>query len=228
MTGSVTDTLVNLDRQIRERFDPLGFVEGEQNAYQTGHVPHIAPFAYLCWRYAGLDENGLREAEHEAGRYIPEPYREMLRHMNGARLLGVSLSGGTFGSIDRSGVGIGQPISISYQNVVERPSYIPNGHLGIGGINGAWSSQGHLYLTSTGEVEMYNAQFDIVGARWPSLAEFLSEEFLRRISLYNDEGHELDKSKRLPGDTGDWERLAQEAKKNKNAGLFKRFLRRLQ
>jgi hypothetical protein len=228
MTKSVSEALVQLDEQLRERYDPLGSVEGENGAYQTGHVPHVAPYAYLCSRYAGLDDSGVRQAENEAERYIPEPYKELLRHMNGARILGVSLHGGIGGSVDRSGVGIGQPISIWYQNAVERPDYIPGGHLGIGAINGEWSSQGHLYLTSTGEVELYNAKFDMVGARWPSLSDFLEVEIPRRFSIYDDEGREIEKSKRLPGDTEDWERLAQEAKgEGASDGLLKRMLRKL-
>lgn len=227
MTLSVTETLVRLDQELRHRFDPLGFVEGENGAFQTGHVPHVARLAYLCTRYAGLDEDGVRDAENEAERYIPEPYKELLRHMNGARLLGVSLHGGIGGSVDRSGVGIGQPISVWYQNAVERPNYIPDGHLGIGAINGEWSSQGHLYLASTGEVELYNARFDMIGARWSSLSDFLEVEIPRRFSLFDDEGREVEKSKRLPGDTDGWERLAQEAKnEGPGEGLLDRVLRK--
>ncbi|MGB3147038.1 MAG: hypothetical protein WBA91_04690 [Paracoccaceae bacterium] len=227
MTKSVTETLVQLDRQLRQRYDPLGSVDGENGAYQTGHVPLVAPRAYLCTRYAGLDDHGVRDAENEAERYMPEPYKELLRHMNGARLLGVSLHGGIGRSVNRSGAGIGQPISICYQNAVERPDYIPDGHLGIGAMNGEWSSQGHLYLASTGEVELYYAKFNMIGAHWPSLADFLGDEIPRRFSLYDDEGREVEKSKRLPGDTDDWERLAHETKRDEASnGLLKRVLRK--
>ncbi|WP_294224622.1 hypothetical protein [uncultured Shimia sp.] len=228
MTKSVSETLKRLDEQLRERYDPLGSVEGENGAYETGHVPHVARYAYLCTRYAGLDDIGIRDAENEAERYIPETYKDLLRHMNGARVLGVSLLGGIGGSVDRSGVGIGQPISIRYQNAVERPDYIPEGHLGFGAINGEWSSQGHLYLASTGEVELYNARLDMIGARWTSLLDFLEDEIPRRFSNYDEEGREIEKSKRLPGDTENWERLAQEAKEEgASDGLLKRTLRRL-
>lgn len=209
MTKSVSETIVLLDQIIREKFDPMGFIDGPNGAYQTGHVPHVAPKAYLCTRYAGLDEAGLLDAERECGRYISEPYRELLGQMNGARLLGVTLHGGIGGLVDRSGVGIGKPISIRYQNAVERPDYIPNGHLGIGGMNGPRFSQGDLYLTSTGDVELYNATFNIIGARWPSLADFLRDEISRRFSLYDNEGRKRENAKLLPGDTDDWERLAQ-------------------
>lgn len=228
MTKSVSEVLKRLDEQLRERYDSLGAVEGENGAYQTGHVPHVARYAYLFWRYAGLDDNGIRDAENEAERSIPEPYKDLLRHTNGARVLGVSLHGGIGGSVDRSGVGIGQPVSIRYQNVFERPDYIPEGHLGFGAINGEWSSQGHLYLASTGELELNNAKFDIIGPRWPSLLDFLEDEIPRRFSNYDEEGREIEKSKRLPGGTENWERLAQEAKGERASdGLLKRTLRKL-
>lgn len=211
MSRSVSEALVQLDLELRRRYDKLGFVQGENGSYLTGHVPHVAPLAYLCVRYPSLDDDAIGKVEEEAGRHIAEPYRQLLGHMNGARLLGVSLHGGVFGSVDRSGVGIGQPISIRYQNAVERPDYIPHGHLGIGAINGERRSQGHLYLTATGEVEMYLAHFDVIGARWTSLAAFLAEEFSRRFSLFDDAGKEIQKASRLPGDTRDWERLAEPA-----------------
>ncbi|MDZ4393309.1 SMI1/KNR4 family protein [Cypionkella sp.] len=215
MTKSVAETIVHLEQIIRQKYDPMGFIDAQHGAYKTGHVPHVAPLAYLCIRYAGLDDVEIDKAESECDRYIPEPYRELLRHMNGARMLGVSLLGGIGGSVDRSAIGIGQPISLRYQNAIGRPDYIPNGHLGIGAINGPWFSQGHLYLTSTGEVELYNARFNMIGARWPSLAVFLEDELSRRFSIYDDEGRILENAKLLPGDTDDWERLAQGAKEEK-------------
>ena len=70
---------------------------------------------------------------------------------------------------------------------------------------------------------MYNARFDIIGARWSSLVDFLAEEIPRRFSLYDGEGRETEKSQRLPGNTDDWERLAQEAKNAEQGdGLIKR------
>lgn len=213
MTKSVAETIAHLEQLIRDKYDHLGFMEAQNGAYKTGHVPHVAPLAYLCIRYAGLDEVGIGNAERECERYISEPYRELLGHMNGARLLGISLHGGIGGSVDRSVIGIGNPVSLRYQNVHGRPDYIPNGHLGIGAINGPWFSQGHLYLTSSGGVEMFNARFNLIGARWPSLAVFLLDEVSRRFSIYDDEGRILENSKLLPGDADDWERLAQEAQK---------------
>jgi len=164
-----------------------------------------------------LDDQGIEAAETESARYIPESYKDFLRQTNGGLILGVSLHGTIGGIVDRSGIGIGQPISIRYQNTIERPDYIPNGHLGIGAINGDWYSQGHLYLTSEGEVELYHSLFPIIGARWNSLQDFLTEETLRRLSFYDEQGSLKDGVKRLPGDTESWEKLAEDAKEKRSA-----------
>ncbi|MCW1919157.1 hypothetical protein NX862_10335 [Rhodobacter sp. KR11] len=212
MPNSISETLRRTDLLLREAYDHLGFVEGPDDAFQTGNLPHVSPLAYLCTRYPGLDDQGLLAAEEEAGGYVPEPYRALLSHMNGARILGISLLGATGGLLHRSVQGIGQPISLRYSNVVERPAYIPAGSLGIGAINGPSYSQGHLYLASTGEVELYNAALDRVGARWASLAIFLAEEIPRRMAFHDDRGHRLAGAKLLPGDTEDWEDLAKAAR----------------
>lgn len=210
MTQSISGVLQKLERQLRERLDPLGYIEAENGAFMTGHEPHKFPHFYLFRRYAGLDKKGLQEAEAECERHIYEPYKELLSFMNGASVLGLVFQGAIGCQVDRSVQGVGQPISLRYGNVWKRPDYIPEGHFRIGSINGDWHSQGHLFLASTGEVELYNAKFDLVGKRWSSLVEFLIDEIPRRLDLYDDNGREIAGGKKLPGDTDNWEQLAKE------------------
>ena len=226
MTDSLSDTIIGLRRQLRERLDHLGYVEEQPGAFATGHVPHIAPYAYLCRWYTGIHRERRDAAESESGGPVHQDYWDLLTHTNGANFLGVSLHGVIGGLVDRSGtIIVGQPISLRYQNGVERADYIPRDHLGIGAINGEWSSQGHLYLASTGEIELYNARFDMVGARWRSLGEFLAEEIPRRFSLYDRSGHQIEGAKLLPGDTDHWEALAQ--KNDFERGSFRGFFKRV-
>ncbi|SMR71562.1 hypothetical protein SAMN04488030_1001 [Aliiroseovarius halocynthiae] len=216
MTNDISALFQKLTIQVREALDPLGYMDGANGAFKTGHVPGIAPLAYLATFYAGLDDNGIQAAEAECDRFIPDLYRALLRHTNGLRLGKLSLHGTTFQSAYTSGPGIGQPISLVYQNVYERPNYIPNGHLGIGAMNGEWHSQGHFYLASTGEVEMYHRDANLLGARWASIEEFLQSEIPRQLSLYDAEGRIKSDVKQLPGDTETWEAIA-EAKKGEQA-----------
>ena len=125
--------------------------------------------------------------------------------------MGISLYGSTGGQNLRDSEGIGQPVSIRYQNAFyTRPEFIPEGHFGFGAMNGPFYSQGHLYLTSVGEVELINRDHDLVAMRWPSLTQFLNQELPRQLSRYDDEGRETGEVTRLPGNTDDWEALGKE------------------
>lgn len=203
--AKVVDGIV---KTIRDRWDKLGYLETDGCAFATGHVPAIAPHAYLCRLYAGLSDAGLDDAEAECERYLPQTYRDFLKSFNGATIMGISLYGATGGQNLRVAEGVGHPISIRYQNAFYlRPEFIPAGHFGLGAMNGPWYSQGHLYLTSAGEVELINRDHNLIAARWPSFTVFLEQEVLRQMSRYDEAGQETGRFPRLPGNTADWEAL---------------------
>ena len=230
MQDDVATVIEDLVLQVRERWDQLGFVEEETGAFATGRVPHIAPHAYLCRFYAGLSEAELEDAEAESERYLPQPYRDFLRSFNGANIMGISLHGATGGQNLRNASSIGQPISIRYQNVFyTRKDFIPEGHFGLGAMNGPCYSQGHLYLTSIGEVELINRDHDLVATRWPSFTDFLRQEITRQLSRFDDEGRETGDVDRLPGVTDEWEALGKSLsdQRKKDDSLPNRLLRKL-
>lgn len=225
----VAKVINDLVKTIRGRWDKLGYLEADGSAFATGHVPTIATHAYLCRFYAGLSEAGLDDAEEECERYLPKPYRDFLKSFNGATIMGIWLHGATGGQNMRTIGGIGQPISIRYQNAsYHRPAFIPEGHFGLGAMNGPWYSQGHLYLTSVGEVELINRDHDLVAARWQSFTEFLKQEIPRQMSRYDDAGHETGSVPRLPGNTDDWELLGKKMsddRKKENTVLHRALVR---
>lgn len=210
----ISETILELTQLVRGRWDNLGVLEAKNGAFATGHTPFIAPHAYLCRFYAGLSDKELDSAEAESERYLPNSYRALLKIHNGAEIMGISLLGSTGGyNLREAGDTIGQPFSLRQQNAFYfRPDYIPEGHFGIGSMNGERYSQGYLYLTSTGEVELLNSRYNIIGATWPSLSDFLRQETQRQMTLYDDTGALMKGAKKLPGVTDDWERLAKERK----------------
>ncbi|WP_171208791.1 MULTISPECIES: SMI1/KNR4 family protein [unclassified Ruegeria] len=226
---NISEALAHLTAAIRGRWDKLGFFEGEHGSFATGHTPTVAPQAYLCRFYAGLIGDQLAQAEEESDRHLPTQYADFLREYNGASIMGITLFGATGGQYARAlDDVIGQPISLRYQNAYYlRPDYVPEGHFGIGSMNGEWYSQGQLYLTSAGEVELINKDHDLIGARWSSMAEFLKQEVSRQMKRYDDAGNEITSVKRLPGETSNWEQLAKEVhdKSDTTGGLFGRFRR---
>ena len=225
--ANVMEELVGI---VRDRWDKLGYLEADGGAFATGHVPSVAPQAYLCRFYAGLSDAGLNDAEVESERYLPKQYRDFLRSFNGAHIMGISLNGSTGGQNLREIGGVGQPVSIRYQNVFyTRPEYIPEGHFGLGAMNGPWYSQGHLYLTSTGEVELINSDHDLIAKRWPSFVEFLMQEIPRQLSRYDEAGLEIEGIKRLPGNTDGWEELGKQIsdQRKKEDKVFHKTIRKL-
>lgn len=226
----LTDVIEDLVQVVRNRWDRLGFLETDTGAFATGHIPAVGPHAYLCRFYAGLAEAGLDAAEAESERYLPQPYREFLRSFNGGKIMGVSLYGATGGQNLRIAEGIGQPVSIRYQNAFYlRKEFIPEGHFGFGSINGPRYSQGHLYLTSVGEVELINRDHNLVATRWPSFKAFLEQEFTRQMSRYDDEGRETGEVAKLPGNSENWEALGKESsdRRRKESSVLHRVFRSL-
>lgn len=227
---NLTDIIDVTVRAVRERWDPLGYVEAE-SAFATGHTPSVAPMAYLCRFYAGLDDAALGDAEGESERHLPAVYRQFLRAYNGAHVMGVSLMGATGGqNLRDAAAAIGQPVSIRYQNAFYlRPDFIPEGHFGIGTMNGNGNAQGHLYLTSTGEVELINREHNLIAITWPSLADFLSTEIPRQFSRYDAQGNDTGQVARLPGNTQDWEALGKQAadQRKKENSVSHKLMRKL-
>lgn len=212
MTQTLSSTLRNLLSDVRAVTDPLRGVDLEEGAYVSGHVPHIAPQAYLVRHPKGLDDEGLALAETEATRPMPSVYQEFLREMNGGRILNIDFYGLTGGMLLRDPTDpVGQPFSIAFDNEwYRRADNIPEGHFGFAAANGPLRTQGHFFLTSIGTVEMYHRDEDRIGKSWPSFSDFLLDEITRRLAALDERGKFQDTFQLLPGDTSDWEARAEE------------------
>lgn len=96
-------------------------------------------------------------------------------------------------------------------------------------MNGNGNAQGHLYLTSTGEVELINREHNLIAITWPSLADFLSTEIPRQFSRYDAQGNDTGQVARLPGNTQDWEALGKQAadQRKKENSVSHKLMRKL-
>ena len=178
-----------------ERWRPGGWIEPDGGGLLVCHTPDRGAHAYLHRVHPGLSEARLAETEAAYGRPLPAEYRRFLAWANGASFFqghlgfnGSHVSGAGRDPIDRSGRGVGQPISLDYGNAVERPRNAPPTAWAIGTISG-WSGQGCLLLNQAGEVRLCAlGDADDVAAVWPSLSVLIESEFDRMAALVDDKG----------------------------------------
>ncbi|GAA0869464.1 hypothetical protein GCM10009116_13000 [Brevundimonas basaltis] len=181
-----------------ERWRPGGWVEHAGGGLQVCHTPKEGSHAYLHWLYPGLSEERLAQTEAVYDRPLPAEYRRYLGWSNGGcffaghlGLNGSHIREAARDPLDRSGVGIGQPISLDHGNLFGRPAGAPATAWMIGHISG-WSGQGSLLLHQSGEVRLCsNTDAGDVAAVWGSFGEMLLAEFDRMGALVGDRGEAL-------------------------------------
>ncbi|MDP3800743.1 SMI1/KNR4 family protein [Brevundimonas sp.] len=180
-----------------ERWRPAGWVEHEGGGLQVCHVPDEGALAYLHTLYPGLSEDRLALTEAAYDRQLPAEYRCFLGWANGAgffrhlRLNGSHIRGTDREPIDRSGVGVGQTISLDYGNQFGWPAGAPYTAWVLGTASG-WSGQGYLLLRQDGGVTLCSmTDATDVSASWDSFSDMLFSEFDRMAALVGDRGERL-------------------------------------
>ncbi|WP_420480110.1 SMI1/KNR4 family protein [Brevundimonas sp. FT23028] len=177
-----------------ERWRGAGWVEPEGGGLQVGHVPAEGAQAYLHTLYPGLSEDRLAATEAVYDRALPAEYRRFLSWSNGAWLFrhlglnGSHIRGSGRELIDRSGVGVGQPVSLDYGNQFGWPRNAPYTAWVLGTVSG-WSGQGYLLLRQDGTITLCAKEdADDVAASWASFGDMLFGEFDRMAALVGDDG----------------------------------------
>jgi hypothetical protein len=232
---STAETTQVAIKEIWRLLGPRGSVEGAFDAFRAGHMPEKGPFWYSATVFNGLSEEEIDALESRLPYPVPEqtqakiplPMREFLSVTNGLNLHNLSIYGQQ-GRIDQ---GAGAPFDLGVPQL-GRPPNVPKNWFCIGGMNGPWASQGEIYLSTQNEVVLVHRDTGDVGARWPSFAAFLSSEIPRLLSIHDNKGDLLPGVSKLPGDTDNWEKLAERAKMaaKDNQGLLGRiagWLRRM-
>ena len=159
--------------------------------YLFCHTPHVGQYAYLGRVYDPVATEQARawfaEADNPAN-----PYLSFVTGVaNGLHIANISLYG-VIGQIDRSvGPGVGQPISLDYGNLFERPANLGDTDLVIGAIVG-WSSSGAYVMDHDGAVRLvHSLNGDDVADEWPDLEAMLRAELTRLAKLHDPGGHQL-------------------------------------
>jgi hypothetical protein len=150
------------------------------------HTPHVGAFAYLGRVYGPISSE-CASAWAAKARGLTSPYLSFVTKVaNGLRIANISLYG-VIEQVDRTvGQGVGQPISLDYGNVVERPANLNDTDLVIGGIVG-WSSRGCYIMDREGAIRLthHTDGADVIDS-WDSIDTMLRSE-LNRIAAWHDQ-----------------------------------------
>lgn len=153
-----------------------------------GHVPHVAPQAWLHKIFPPITKNEIDILESKIGIKVNDTLKGFFLKMNGIKLFGDTLA--IYGYIETISRDIKnpQPYSIITLNTVERLRKIDKDILFIGGYN--WD--GSLLYTNKSE-KVFRCSRDDINAlnEWDSFGDMLYSEIVRISNLFSLDGKEL-------------------------------------
>jgi hypothetical protein len=185
--------------KILERWTHLGEERASTGARLIGHVPHVAPIAYLHSIYPGLDESQIDELEALCQRPLPSAYRAFLRITNGAKLFSDDLSlDGLRTSYQRSVDASRLPYALETANTWERPKGSPQDAVFFGG----YSFDGSRLAMRGGDDRVFytpRREYQPILRTWPSFPAMLESEVQRLAALFDERGRfTVESAKALP------------------------------
>jgi len=177
--------------EIMESSAHLGARDLENGARLIGHVPHVAPEAWLHARYKPLSHAEVASVEDEIGTQLPGTFASFLMTTNGLSLFSYSLSiDGRRWSYERVGDAVWQPFSIITPNVPERPRHSKRSFVFVGG----YRFDGSLLYIDKSDLKVYRCRNRSAKPLngWPSFETMLEEEAGRLSLLFDTEGRRID------------------------------------
>jgi hypothetical protein len=183
--------------QIIEQAKSFGVRQLANGARLYGHVPHVAPEAWLHQVYAPLSEHDVISVEEKMGQTIPNDLLQFFRLANGVGLFSVSLSiYGKKTSYVRTGDDAWQPFCIVSANTLEKPRHAKPSQIVVGG----YKDDGSLLFLDLedGSVFRTKSRSKKVLNRWTDLWTMLTNESRRLSRLFDAEGHKLSEAPTTP------------------------------
>jgi hypothetical protein len=156
-----------------------------------GHVPHVAPEAWLHLLFPPLSAAQVQNIERDIGNSLPNVFSAFLLKANGLSLFSGSLSiDGLRFSHERSGDAVWQPFSIITPNVTERPRSSKASFVFIGG----YRCDGSLLYIDKATSNVFRCKSKSAKAinEWPSFGAMLVAETQRLSVLFDAAGRKID------------------------------------
>jgi hypothetical protein len=185
-----SDYLERVQRTL-SGFRQLGERTLSDGTMLIGHVPHVAPEAWLHAQFPPLREDQLREVEAAVGRSIPPGFAAFLLEMNGLSLFSDALSiYGLRSNFSRAPDAVWQPYSIATPNTFERPVDAPTAAVFVGGFDYDGSL---LYIDAPRSV-VHRCSRDSAKPlnTWSTFSKMLTSETERIAKLFDATGRQID------------------------------------
>ncbi|MFC1926048.1 SMI1/KNR4 family protein [Chloroflexota bacterium] len=177
--------------EILHRWKPLGFKEVMTGAKLIGHIPAVAPEAWLHCVYSPLNIESIKEIERRLDMPLPISLIILYSFTNGMNLFSDSISiWGVRENYIRTGDAVWQPYDLVDMNLpCERPRDANKSIVFIGGYN--WDGSSLYYDAKASSPEaIYRCSRDSVIPlnQWTDLWAMLEEEIVRLSCLYGEDG----------------------------------------
>lgn len=173
--------------RLKNKYSKIGCNDIEGRAELIGHIPAVAPHAYLFTLYNKLDSGMIAPIQIAMGRTIPTDLRQYLGICNGANYFVNQMAMmGRRESYARTGSESYQPYCLVSANTDERPRLLPDEYIVIG----YYQYDGSLLCLSavSGAVVRYDAEALQLMNSWVGLWIMLSMELERLDSMYDEQG----------------------------------------
>lgn len=173
--------------QIIEQARTFGFSQLANGVKLYGHVPHIAPEAWLHQIYPALSEQDVISLEEKLGGEFPADFRDFLFCANGIGLFSDSLSiYGKRTSFARSGDEAWQPFCIITANTLDRPSSAKPWQI----IIGSYRTDGSLLSLDSRNATVIKTKgrSKKIMNQWPGFWQMLQSESKHLSTLFDAQG----------------------------------------
>jgi hypothetical protein len=168
----------------------LGEKSCQDGSRLIGHVPHVAPEAWLHQIFSPLSATGLSGLEQGLGKKVPQQVASHLLEANGCNLFSCSLSiMGHRTNYSRTGEGAIQPFSIIPPNTIERPKNDDLQRFYFGSYD--WDGSLVFVTGESNTVYRCDRRSREVTNKWASVSDFISSESDRLATLFDSKGVKL-------------------------------------
>lgn len=176
------DTFNEKVLRLLETSSNAGDSTNEMGTRLIGHVPQIAPKAYMHVVYAPLTEAQLREFRGRLGRPVPAEYGEFLTHANGLSLfVGEMRVLGYVPTMRRASTSVhNYPSNVMIPNVSARIAGLSHGAVVVGWYRADGS---YVAIEENGTVIQLDSKLRVGCMQtWPSFDSWVTSEILAMTS----------------------------------------------